>query len=113
MTGAPYIVDPTLVRNQFLVRIVNKRSAPARFVVHVENGPADLRRVGFDTAVEVAPLGELVQPLVIQQPRSTYSGPFHFHVQLEDAAGTFRLVREIEFLGPEARLLREEKGRQP
>src|SRR4051812_13956789 len=60
MTGAPYIVDDAVVRNQFLVRIVNKRSEPARFVLNVDRGPADLRRTGFDTAVEIAPLGELV-----------------------------------------------------
>jgi len=109
MTGAPYIVDDATVRNQFLVRIVNKRSEPVRFTVHVDRAPAELRRTGFDGAVEVEALGELVQPLVIQLPRGSYHGPFHFQVRVEDAAGTFRLAREIEFLGPEARLLREEE----
>ncbi len=110
MTGAPYIVDDTTVRNQFMVRVVNKRSAPVRFVVHVDGAPGDLRRTGFDEAVVVEGLGERVQPLVIQQPRRSYVGPFHFQIRVEDAAGTFRLAREVEFLGPEARLLREEEA---
>jgi cytochrome c oxidase accessory protein FixG len=107
MTGAPYIVDETAVRNQFLVRLVNKRSEAARFVLHVESPTLDLRRTGFDTAVDVEPLGEVVQPLVIQQPRGSYAGPFHFRVRVEDTAGRFQLARDVEFLGPEARLLRE------
>ena len=109
MTGAPYIIDATMVRNQFLVRIVNKRNVAERFTVRVDGVPADLRRTGFDAAVEVGPLGELVQPLVLQQPRAGYTGPFRFVVQVEAAARTFMLKREVEFLGPEARLLREEE----
>jgi polyferredoxin len=110
MTGAPYIVDDTTVRNQFLVRIVNKRSEPARFSVRVDRAPADVRRIGFETTVEIGPLGELVQPLVLQQPRDTYTGPFYFEVRVDDAAGKFHLGREVDFLGPEARLLREDNA---
>jgi cytochrome c oxidase accessory protein FixG len=109
MTGAPYIVDATTVRNQFLVRLVNKRSTPAHFVLQLENAPAELRRAGLETTIEVGPLGELVQPLVLQQPRASYTGPFRFKVRIQDDTGTFDLTREVEFLGPEARLLREEE----
>jgi cytochrome c oxidase accessory protein FixG len=109
MTGAPYIVDDTTVRNQFFVRLVNKRNEPVRFVLHVNRTPAGVRLSGFDAPVEVGPLGEVVQPLILQQPRAAYTGPFYFEVRVEDAAGRFHLEREIDFLGPEARLLREEE----
>jgi cytochrome c oxidase accessory protein FixG len=109
MTGAPYIVDAASVRNQFLVRIVNKRSEPARFSLHVTGAPAGFRQNGFDTMVEVAALAELVQPLVLQIPRAEYKGPFHFGIWVEDEEATFRLAREAEFLGPEVRLLLEEQ----
>jgi cytochrome c oxidase accessory protein FixG len=109
MTGAPYIVDSANVRNQFLVRIVNKRSEPARFNVRVDGAPATVSAIGFETTVEVGPLGELVQPLIIQQPRSTYDGPFHFEVHVADEAQSFDLERAVDFLGPEARLLKEER----
>ncbi|HUG10864.1 MAG TPA: 4Fe-4S dicluster domain-containing protein [Opitutaceae bacterium] len=108
MTGAPYIVDSANVRNQFLVRIVNKRSEPARFNVRVDGAPATVSAIGFDGTVEVGPLGELVQPLIIQQPRDTYAGPFHFEVHVADEAQTFDLKRDVDFLGPEAQLLRED-----
>ena len=108
MTGAPYIVDATSVRNQFLVRIVNKRNEPARFTVRVSGTPQGANSIGFDNAVEVGALGELVQPLIIQQSRDGYAGPFRFEVHVADEAQSFDLKRAVDFLGPEARLLREE-----
>jgi cytochrome c oxidase accessory protein FixG len=110
MTGAPYIVERDNVRNQFLVRIVNKRNEPMPFTVRLVDAPANLRRVGFETTVQIGALGELVQPLVLQQPRAGYEGPFVFKVRVEDAAGRFHLERRVEFLGPEVRLLREEEA---
>ncbi len=110
MTGAPYIVDTTTVRNQFMVRIVNKRNAPARFALRVDGIPADIRQSGFADSIEVPALAEIVQPLILQQPRNGYTGPFHFDVRITDAAGRFTLSRGVEFVGPEARLLREDEG---
>ena len=109
MTGSPYIIEPASIRNQFLVRIVNKRNTPVQFVLNVTDAPANLRRTGFEGAIEVGPLGEMVRPLILQQPRASYTGPFHFTVKVGDAAGKFTLGRAVDFLGPEARLLREEE----
>ncbi len=109
MTGAPYIVDVGAVRNQFLVRIVNKRNAPHEFVVLVEHAPAGLQQVGMQERVEVGALAEVVEPLIVVQSRAGYTGPFHFVVRMEDREGTFHLEREVEFVGPEARLLREDE----
>ncbi len=108
MTGAPYIVDADTVRNQFLVRIVNKRNEPVRFRLELRHVPEDICQTGFDTAVQVEGMGELVQPLIVQQRRKGYVGPFHFEMRLQDSEGTLTLNRTVEFLGPEARLLREE-----
>ena len=106
--GAPYIVSADYVRNQFLVRIVNKRNEPTRYVVRLARTPSHLSQTGLTDTVEVGPLGEIVQPLVLQQPRAEYTGPFNFEVRVEQADGKFHLERAVEFLGPEARLLHEE-----
>lgn len=108
MTGAPYIVDETTVRNQYMVRIVNKRNRPARFTLEVAGEPSGMRQSGFDETVEVPALAEIVQPLILQQPRGAYTGPFHFEVIVRDADRRFELKRGVEFVGPEARLLRED-----
>ena len=68
-----------------------------------------MRQVGFETIVEVAAMAEAVQPLIVQQSRESYSGPFKFNVHVEDAAGRYWIERVAEFLGPEARLLRAEQ----
>ena len=102
------IVDADTVRNQFLVRIVNKRNEPVRFRLELRHVPEDICQTGFDTAVQVEGMGELVQPLIVQQRRKGYVGPFHFEMRLQDSEGTLTLNRTVEFLGPEARLLREE-----
>ena len=112
MTGAPYIVDETTVRNQFLVRILNKRSEPARFVVHVTDLPKGVRQTGFEQMVSVGPLEESVQPLILQQDRRSYVGPFEFDVRVEGLDDRFHLDQDVEFLGPEARLLREEEEKK-
>jgi cytochrome c oxidase accessory protein FixG len=110
MTGAPYLVDAGTVRNQFLVRIVNKRSVAAQFNVRVTGVAADVRRTGFEGTLEVAALGEVVQPLIVQVPRGTYAGPFRFAVRVEDVKGKVAFARDVEFLGPDARLLGEEEA---
>lgn len=110
MTGAPYIVDGETVRNQFLVRLVNKRNEPVQFTLDVTSGPANLQRVGFDGSVEVAPLGELVQPLILSQRREEYRSPFRVMLRVRNQTAAAPIERAVEFLGPDATLLNE-KGR--
>ena len=106
--GAAYFVGADEVRNQFMVRLVNKRTAPGVFTVSTEGLPAGLRQSGFDAPVTLAPLEETLGPLVLLADRKHYSGPFKFTVRVRDAAQTFTLAREVEFMGPDARLLEEE-----
>lgn len=108
MTGAPYLVDGGVVRNQFLVRVVNKRNEPARFRVELPGVPAEMRRTGIEEELEVAPLGEVVRPLILQQDQARFTGVIHLRVELRDTAGTFRLSRAVEFVGPGNGARREE-----
>lgn len=110
MVGAPYIVDADAVRNQFLVRIVNKRNTAAKFRVTVMKVPREISAIGFGSEIEIPALGEVVQPLVMLYARKSYAGPAEAIIRIEDLAGTFHLDRQVEFLGPEARLLREEEA---
>ncbi len=106
ITGAPYIVSEDHVRNQFLVRVVNKQDLPESFVLDLLGGPTDLAVTGFTETVEIGPLGETVLPIVLQVPRSTYDGKFTIMVSLHDEDDQFTLEREIEFIGPDPELLR-------
>lgn len=108
MSGAAYFVDRDDVRNQFMVRLLNKRNAPATFIVTLDGLPPGVLQSGFTAPVTVAPLAEQVAPLVLVVRRKDYRGPFKATLVVEDAAKTFRLTRPLEFLGPDPRLLAKE-----
>ena len=108
MTGAPYFVDTHAVRNQFLIRLVNKRNVPARFTVTLSGAPVAVVQNGFDEGLEVAPMAEVVRPIILQVARKDYRGHFTLVIHVGDKAKTFELAREIEFIGPDAGLLKEE-----
>lgn len=107
--GAPYVVETASIRNQFFVRIVNKGHAPARYALTIEGAADAVRMIGGEDALDVGPLSELVRPIVLQQPRSSYAGPFVFKLKIADGTHRPVLSRTQEFLGPEPRLLREEE----
>ena len=127
LQGAPYFLDAQSVRNQFLVRVVNKRDTPVAFTVTAfvadeKSGSAKLGDrhseprhserfvvTGFDAPLVVGPLGEEVRPLIVQVPRANYEGGFKFLIRLKPADGAFELVKEIEFSGPDQKLLKEDK----
>jgi cytochrome c oxidase accessory protein FixG len=107
MSGAAYFVDKENVRNQFLVRLLNKQTVERTLTVAVTGLPPGVRASGFERPVTVAPMAEQVSPLVLSVDRGTYSGPFDFTVQAGDMAGTFQLARAVRFLGPDPMLLKE------
>lgn len=92
--------------------MVNKRNEPARLVVTAFDLPPGTVQVGFNSAVELPAMGEVVTPLVIQIPREIYAGPFHFRVGVTDEAKTYELGRPVEFIGPDPELLKERSERE-
>lgn len=108
MSGAAYFVDRDDVRNQFMLRLVNKRNEPTRYTVALEGLPAGVTQNGFNAPVTLAPMAEQVSPLVMVADRKNYTGPFKATVVVQDEGKTFTLSRVIEFLGPDARLLLQE-----
>jgi hypothetical protein len=109
MQGAPYIVTDETVRNQFLVRLVNKQDDSQTFVLELPDAPDALQRSGFVDAVQLGALGEQVVPLILQVSRADYTGRFHLTVLVSDAAGNYTLKREIEFVGPDPELLKDDR----
>jgi cytochrome c oxidase accessory protein FixG len=107
MQGAPYFVDDQSIRNQYLVRIVNKRSQPMRFTVVSGSEVAGLNFSGFQVPVEVSPNSEAVRPLIATISRSEYTGPFQIVLQVIGESGEVSIERPVEFLGPDPKLLRD------
>jgi cytochrome c oxidase accessory protein FixG len=101
MQGAPYFIEAASIRNQYLVRLVNKRDVPARFVLTLDAGGVPTTLIGMESALEVGPLAEEVRPLIVESPRAGFPGMFPLRITARDEAETFSLVREIEFVGPD------------
>jgi cytochrome c oxidase accessory protein FixG len=108
MSSAAYFVTSDEVRNQFMVRLLNKRNEPAVFTVSLKGVPAGTAQNGFASAVTIGPMAEQVGPLVLRLDRKRYTGPFNFTISVQDQTHSYTLARQIEFLGPDARLLEEE-----
>lgn len=100
MTGIPYVIEQGIVRNQFLVRVLNKRNQPAHFRVEIIGGPAGLRSSGTEGGVSVPALGETLQPVVVTIPRNEFqqSVPLRFRIVSDDGRTT--IEKSMPFLGP-------------
>lgn len=106
MVGAPFYVADGVLRNQFLIRVINKRNSPATYKLEmVGEMPAKMTVTGFTETLQLGPLGEEQKTLVLSLPESEFKGPFKLQVKVTDAErGDSMTTRVMEFLGPDARL---------
>ena len=100
LTGAPYYLDQGSVRNQYMVRLVNKQNRPATVRLAVSGLRPGASARGIDDAVVLPAMGEELRPLIIEQSRAAYQGPFAFRVRGVDAADRVEAGFALEFLGP-------------
>jgi polyferredoxin len=105
MQGLPYFVDRENVRNQFLLHVINKTDTTQEYTV-VAEAPGQTLAVAIG-AVRVEPQREVNTPVVLSVPRSAWTGPFTVNLVVSSADGGTRVERKLEFIGPDARLLRE------
>ncbi|MGE9294711.1 MAG: cytochrome c oxidase accessory protein CcoG [Puniceicoccales bacterium] len=101
MAGAPYIINDDDLRNQYMVRLINKDDVPRAFTVEAFAEGQTLEVIGFAEPVTVEPGGEEVRPLVIRVPRSAYQGKFEMTLRLIGEDGKAIAQRTAEFLGPD------------
>ncbi len=100
MSGAPYFLEQGNVRNQFLLRLINKRNEPLSFDVEILGGPANLHVNGAQPPVTVPTLSEQIRPLVIALPRTDFTQEFPLQVRVRSADGKTTLQKELTFIGP-------------
>ncbi|MFA6289412.1 MAG: cytochrome c oxidase accessory protein CcoG [Opitutaceae bacterium] len=109
MTGTPYFMDASTVRNQFLLRLVNKRDVPVRFIVTLVDAPEGVIQNGLEGGLLVGPMAEAVRPLIMQVARKDFHGHFNFTVKVSDEKESFTLTRTVEFVGPDSDRKHKEK----
>ncbi len=101
MQGSPYFLDASgQIRNQFLVRVLNKRNRAESYRLELVNAPATIRTTGLDEPIAVTALGEQMRPIVVTFPRAEFHEEFPVRIRVLDSAGKSVAEKKIPFLGP-------------
>ncbi|MCB1095481.1 MAG: cytochrome c oxidase accessory protein CcoG [Verrucomicrobiae bacterium] len=109
LRGNPYFVTEDAVRNQFQIRLITKRNVPTTFRLSLEGAPAGAHADGMNEAIVVPAQGSIVHPFVVSIDRDQYEGKSEFNLVVQSEPGGTELKRKISFLGPDAKLLREDQ----
>ncbi|MCB1226098.1 MAG: cytochrome c oxidase accessory protein CcoG [Verrucomicrobiales bacterium] len=107
MPGAPYYLADDVVRNQFLVRVINKRKDPVSYKLELEGElPPGLQVTGLDETLTLQGLAEDQKALVMSAPVSNFDRKFHFNVKVTelDHDGAVSRSKKMEMLGPDMKL---------
>ena len=99
VTGIPYVVEGGVVRNQFLVRVLNKRNAAITFQLEIADGPQTLHASGAEGGIAVAPLGEEIRTVVLTLPRADLKKELPLRFRILSSDGTV-IEKTGTFLGP-------------
>jgi cytochrome c oxidase accessory protein FixG len=100
MQGAPYFIDAGQVRNQFFLRVLNKRNLDEAFHIELVGAPASLKATGLTDPIHVPALGEEMRPVVMMIPRAEFREDPKFSVRIIDSTGKPVAERRVTFLGP-------------
>ncbi|HSI64542.1 MAG TPA: cytochrome c oxidase accessory protein CcoG [Candidatus Saccharimonadia bacterium] len=103
--GQPFFVTEGSVRNQFTVRIINKRHETASFRVTLDpvNAPAGMQMLGAESDVEVPALGEVEKTVILTMPQQNYEGGQPVRILVQNINGDASVSQDMEFLGPDLR----------
>lgn len=102
-SGTAFNVSNGIIRNQFMVRVINKRNTPSLYTFSIEGDlPAGLQVAGHEAPLELPPLGEELKSLVFTLPVTGYQKPSRMVIRVTEAAtGRSVTTMPIEFVGPD------------
>jgi cytochrome c oxidase accessory protein FixG len=103
LPGPVYFLDGELqdsVRNQFILRVLNKRAEAETIHVEIAGAPAHLSVSGIDENIKVPATGETNIPLVLRLPRKESTGELPLQVRVLNAAGKVIAEKKLTFLAP-------------
>jgi cytochrome c oxidase accessory protein FixG len=100
MRGAPFFVDPTVVRNHYQLRILNKRNQPVTFAVSLDSPPPGFTLSGIGDSLTLSAQGEASRPMIVINDLAQYTGPTELTLKIEAQPGNATITQKIKFLGP-------------
>lgn len=112
MTGAPYFITDASLRNQFMLRIINKSATTKTYTLECHAADQSYTIEGNQEGITVAPMGEVIRPIVLSVQTQHYTGPFLLQFSLLAPDGKVIIHRNASFLGPNAQLLKQHQARK-
>lgn len=110
MTGTPFFVEPETIRNQLYVRLISKQAEPVAVEVRaVAPEGMNLVTAGFADAILLEPFEETRRPFILLVSRDDYTGPFSVTIRVTGSDNAFVVERQVDFIGPDPRLLRDDR----
>lgn len=100
MPGAPYYEAEGQIRNQYTLRVVNKRSSPQEYDVSVTRNGRPLKWTGFENPIAIGPNSEELRPLIVSIPTKDFGGKLDLAVSITTRSSGTKVTREIPFIGP-------------
>jgi cytochrome c oxidase accessory protein FixG len=100
MTGMPYVISGDEVRNQFLLRVLNKRNATQHFKIQLTGELKSLHWTGGEQDIEVGPLGEETRTIVVVASRAEIHGSFPINVRIRSVEHDTEIEKSVSFVGP-------------
>lgn len=89
------------VRNQFILRVLNKRNESEKYRIVFAGAPATLAISGLTEEITVPATGETNVPLVLRIPRTDLaSAEVSMHVRVVNTQGKVVAEKKLTFLGP-------------
>lgn len=105
MGGASFYVDNGVIRNQFQLRVINKRNDVSTYKIElVGEVPPTMQITGDEQTISLKPMAEDLKTLVVTMPQGDYKLPVKFRIKVSDIIrGDSMETRVMEYLGPDAR----------
>lgn len=100
MTGQPFYLDESGVRNQYRLQLITKSQEPTEFRIRLEGLPESAVVSGLDELILLQPGEETMKTLIVRVPKDAYKGGFRIELKAQIAPGDFEVSDTVEFLGP-------------
>jgi cytochrome c oxidase accessory protein FixG len=103
LSSAAYFLDgpdEMTIRNQFMLRIMNKRHAAMDCKIEVLNAPAGLEIGGIEKVYHIASETAEIVALIMRLPRANFKRDIPLKVRISSLDGKSSVERTMTFLGP-------------
>lgn len=99
LSGAPYVLQEGVVRNQYLLHVVNKTPSENKFNVLVSL-PPEARLIDPVKEINLKSFEDRKIPLFVEIPRDRFTYEFSVEVTTSLSGSNLAVISSIPFLGP-------------